>query len=214
MNAAGSKILITLAPFPKTDLWAKAAKIIPQVPTLETVLTINLGDYLGFMPRTIVGLTNKKPKLEGTIQLLDFNKTLKKYPTDKLTFQRNFQPSDIAAYFHTGGTTGRPKIAQHTHDNEVFNAWMLNQQLGLDDPRVFFCGLPWFHVNGVIVTGLLPLTGGHSVVLGTPSGYRGEGVIPNFWKIVAHYKVAFLVVSQLFYKCYWTFPNKAKISIA
>ena len=191
MNAAGSKILITLAPFPKTDLWAKAAKIIPQVPTLETVLTINLGDYLGFVPRTIVGLTNKKPKLEGTIQLLDFNKTLKKYPTDKLTFQRNFQPSDIAAYFHTGGTTGRPKIAQHTHDNEVFNAWMLNQQLGLDDPRVFFCGLPWFHVNGVIVTGLLPLTGGHSVVLGTPSGYRGEGVIPNFWKIVAHYKVAF-----------------------
>jgi len=191
MNAAGSKILVTLAPFPKTDLWAKAAKIIPEVPTLETVLTINLGDYLGFVPRTIVSLTNKKPKLQGKVKLLDFNKTLKKYPTDRLSFQRNIKPTDIAAYFHTGGTTGRPKIAQHTHDNEVFNTWMLNKQLGLEEPRVFFCGLPWFHVNGVIVTGLLPLTGGHSVVLGTPSGYRGEGVIPNFWKIVEHYKVSF-----------------------
>ena len=190
MNAAGSKILVTLAPFPKTDLWAKAAKIIPKVPTLETVLTVNLGDYLGFIPRTIVGLTNKKPTASG-VKLLDFNKTLKKYNSDKLSFQRTIQPTDIASYFHTGGTTGRPKIAQHTHDNEVFNAWSLNNALALEEPKRFFCGLPWFHVNGVIVTGLFPLTGGHTIVLGTPSGYRGEGIMPNFWNIVNHYKISF-----------------------
>jgi fatty-acyl-CoA synthase len=28
-------------------------------------------------------------------------------------------------------------------------------------------------------------------VLGTPSGFRGEGVIPNFWKMVEHYHVNF-----------------------
>jgi fatty-acyl-CoA synthase len=191
MNAAGSKILVTLAPFPKTDLWDKALKVIEKVPSLETVLTINLGDHLGFLARTLVGLTNKKPKVNGKIRLLDFNKTLKKYATDKLTFQRNIQPSDIASYFHTGGTTGRPKIAQHTHDNEVFNAWSLNNALGLEGYKVFFCGLPWFHVNGVIVTGLLPLSGGNGIVLGSPSGYRGEGVMENFWKIVEHYKISF-----------------------
>lgn len=190
MNAAGSKILVTLAPFPKTDLWAKAAKIIPEVPTLETVLTINLSEYLGFIPKTMLGLTNKKPRVDG-VQLLDFNKTLKKYASDKLSFQRTIQPTDIASYFHTGGTTGRPKIAQHTHDNEVFNAWSLNNALALGEPKRFFCGLPWFHVNGVIVTGLFPLTGGHTIVLGTPGGYRGEGVMPNFWNIVNHYKISF-----------------------
>lgn len=190
MNAAGSKILVTLAPFPKTDLWDKATKIIPKVPTLETVLTINLGDYLGFVPRTIVGFTNKKPSANG-VKLLDFNKTLKKYDSNKLSFQRTIQPTDIASYFHTGGTTGRPKIAQHTHDNEVFNAWSLSNSMDDDGPKVFFCGLPWFHVNGVIVTGLMPLTGGHSIVLATPGGYRGEGVMPNFWKIVNHYKISF-----------------------
>jgi len=132
--------------------------------------------------------TTRDDRLEG-IKVLDFHTTLAKYPSDKLTFNRTIKSSDIAAYFHTGGTTGRPKIAQHTHGNEIFNAWMMNEALDLHSPRVFFCGLPWFHVNGVIVTGLLPLTGGHTVLLATPNGYRSEGVIPNFWKIVEHYRV-------------------------
>lgn len=183
MNAAGSKILVTLAPFPNTDLWAKATKIIPNVHSLETVLTVNLGDYVG-MPAQV-------PTSTENVQILDFNTTQKKYEKEQLTFERAIQSTDIASYFHTGGTTGRPKIAQHTHDNEVFNAWMLNTQMELTEPRVFFCGLPWFHVNGVIITGLFPLTGGHTIVLGSPGGYRGAGVIPNFWKIVAHYKVSF-----------------------
>ena len=191
MNAAGSKMLVTLAPFPKTDLWAKAAKIIDNVPTLETVLTVNMGDHLGFIPRTIIRMTNKKPKLNAKVKLLDFNKTMKKYAADKLSFQRDIQPNDIASYFHTGGTTGRPKIAQHTHDNEVFNAWSLNNAFPLSEYKVFFCGLPWFHVNGVIVTGLFPLIGGNGIVLGTPQGYRGAGVMENFWKIVERYKINF-----------------------
>ena len=34
--------------------------------------------------------------------------------------------SDLAALFHTGGTTGAPKLAAHTHANEVADAWMLS----------------------------------------------------------------------------------------
>lgn len=183
MNAAGSKVLVTLAPFPSTDLWEKACKIIPQVSSLTTVLTVNMGDYLGIPATT--------PSSDADVEVMDFNTTLKKFPTDQLSFHRDIQRSDIASYFHTGGTTGRPKIAQHTHDNEVFNAWVLLEQLSISEPCSFFCGLPWFHVNGVIVTGLLPLTGGHTIVLGTPGGYRGKGVIANFWKIVEHFKIGY-----------------------
>ena len=32
---------------------------------------------------------------------------------------------DIASYLHTGGTTGTPKLAARTHENEVSNAWMI-----------------------------------------------------------------------------------------
>ena len=39
--------------------------------------------------------------------------------------------SDLAALFHTGGTTGAPKLAAHTHANEVADAWMLAAQLAV-----------------------------------------------------------------------------------
>jgi len=53
-----------------------------------------------------------------------------------------------------------------------------------------FCGLPLYHVNAQLVTGLLPWILGDHVVLGTPEGYRGRGVIARFWEIVAHYRVS------------------------
>ena len=55
----------------------------------------------------------------------------------------------------------------------------------------FFADLPLFHVNGVIVTGLVPFSKGAHVVLGTPQGYRGEGVVARFWEIVEHFKINF-----------------------
>ncbi len=191
MRAAQTKILVTLAPFPKTDLWDKIAQIKDQIPSLEIILTINLAHYLKGFQKTIVNLIRKKPKQNVSVKILDFHKTKNKYAADRLTFEREIQPDDIASYFHTGGTTGTPKIAQHSHFNEVFDAWSAGQNLGSDTSRTLFCGLPLFHVNGVIVTGLIPWSEGSTVVLGTPQGYRGEGVIANFWKMVEHYQVNF-----------------------
>ncbi|MEZ5729291.1 MAG: AMP-binding protein [Burkholderiaceae bacterium] len=33
-------------------------------------------------------------------------------------------PDDTAAYFHTGGTTGTPKLVRHSHLNQVYQAWV------------------------------------------------------------------------------------------
>jgi acyl-CoA synthetase (AMP-forming)/AMP-acid ligase II len=38
---------------------------------------------------------------------------------------RGADASKIAAYFHTGGTTGAPKLAQQTRANQAAMAWML-----------------------------------------------------------------------------------------
>ena len=56
--------------------------------------------------------------------------------------------------------------------------------------RTVFCGLPLFHVNGQLVTGLQIWLRGDHVVLATPEGYRGKNVIARFWGIVAHYRVS------------------------
>ena len=31
---------------------------------------------------------------------------------------------------------------------------------------------------------------GHTLVLGSPQGYRGPGIVTNFWELVAHHRVA------------------------
>lgn len=55
---------------------------------------------------------------------------------------------------------------------------------------VIFCGLPLFHVNAAMVTGLAAFISGAHVLLGTPQGYRGPGVVDSFWSIVEHHRVA------------------------
>ncbi|WP_201265295.1 acyl-CoA synthetase [Rhodococcus sp. P1Y] len=97
---------------------------------------------------------------------------------------------DIAALFHTGGTTGDPKLAAHTHGNEIANAWMvaLNSAVGSDS--TLFAALPLFHVNAVVVTLLAPLFRGQTVVWAGPLGYRDLPLYAEFWKIVEQYRVA------------------------
>ncbi len=191
MNAAHSKMLVTLAPFPQTDIWQKIDAIREAVPTLQTILLVDLANYIPSPMRDAVrGQMRPLREVPGQT-ILDFDSELAKQPGDHLVSGRVIQPHDIASYFHTGGTTGTPKIARHTHANEVFDAWTSAQALELTQGKVLFCGLPLFHVNGVIVTGLIPFGVGATVVLGTPQGYRGAGVLPSFWRIIEHYRVNF-----------------------
>ena len=112
--------------------------------------------------------------------VLDFDETIAACPADHLESGRAILPEDIASYFHTGGTTGTPKLAPHSHGNEVAMAYSMNlvTRFGIGD--VTLCGLPLFHVNGVIVTGLAAFIGGAEVLLATPQGYRNSTLIGNF----------------------------------
>jgi fatty-acyl-CoA synthase len=75
----------------------------------------------------------------------------------------------------------------------VANAWSVAQALGdgIGPRKVVLCGLPLFHVNAVLVTGLLPFSQGAHVVLATPQGYRAPGLLSRFWEIVEHHRVSF-----------------------
>jgi fatty-acyl-CoA synthase len=193
MNAAGTKVLVTLAPFPATDIWQKVASIADEVPTLEMILQVDLANYLTRLKKWgakwLVLRADKGHKPRARV--VDFVARSRRHMTQRLEFDRQIAANDIASYFHTGGTTGTPKLAQHTHFSEVFDAWSAAETITLGADKILFCGLPLFHVNGVIVTGLIPWMKGASVILGPPSGYRGEGVISNFWRIVDFYKINF-----------------------
>ncbi len=197
MRAAKTKVLVTMAPFPTSDLWQKVASIVEDVPTLQTILQVDLLNYLSGFNRwgaKYLVWRMKKPKLRGRV--LDFGATARNYPADHLVSGREIQPDDIATIFHTGGTTGTPKLAKQSHFNATFDAWSASRNIAKDDPKkdadeVIYCGLPLFHNFAFMTAGMSPFSSGATVILGTPLGYRGEEVIPNFWELIAYFKVTY-----------------------
>ena len=113
---------------------------------------------------------------------MDFNEKLSQYATT-LTFE-DIQKDRVAALFHTGGTTGMPKVAQHTYSGMIYNGW-LGGTLLFDEYDNVMCPLPLFHVLACNVILMSMMSSGGHVIFPTPAGYRGEGVFDNFWKLIA-----------------------------
>ena len=171
-EAAGTKVLVALGDLPGTDIWQKVDAIRKKIPTLKSVIRV-------------LGPSDEAEGIYG------FEETLEKYPAHRLTFDRVIDPDDIASLYHTGGTTGRPKLAQRTHFNEVVLSWDLMAAMGLQPGDAVMVGLPLFHCNGTCITGLLPFSLGGQVIILSAAGYRDQSIMMNFYKIVEHFRPVF-----------------------
>lgn len=193
MNAAGAKWLVTLAPTPGTTLWQEVSAVAEQVPSLQGLVAVSPLCHLpGPMGHALSMLARwRRPRRIGRLPVLDFHAEIAHEPNAQLTFE---PPAldDAASYFCTGGTTGLPKIAVRSHRTEIANAQQLAQAFGtavVGPGSTVFCGLPLFHVNAQIGTGLGFFANGGHVLLGTPQGYRAPGLLEQFWSICEHHRV-------------------------
>ena len=168
-QAAGTKFLVALGEFPGSDIWEKVSRIRKELPSLHTLIRV-------------MGPSDEKEGIYG------YDEVVKRYGGDRLDSGRAIDPQDMASMYHTGGTTGTPKLAPHTHFNEAAMALMFGSVIDLKAGEVTLCGLPLFHVNGTTVTGSGPFSIGAHVVLLGPMGYRDPSVMQNFYKIVEHYR--------------------------
>ncbi|MEW6461159.1 MAG: acyl-CoA synthetase [Pseudomonadota bacterium] len=187
IHASDSELLVTLAPFPGTDLWDKVQALRGQLPELKAILCVDMANLLPEPQRSAL----KAQRGAWPEGVLDFDETITACPNDHLESGRIIAADDVASYFHTGGTTGTPKLAPHSHGNEVAMAYSMNLVTRFGPGDVTLCGLPLFHVNGVVVTGLAAFIGGAEVLLATPQGYRNTTLIGNFWKVIERHRVSF-----------------------
>ena len=185
-----AKVVVTLRAFPKTDVAQKVAAAVKLAPNVETVLEVDLHRYLTGLKKLIVPLIRPKNPVEHRAKVLDFAREVAKQPTT-LSFD-DPQEDRVAAYFHTGGTTGMPKVAQHRYDGMIYNGW-LGHRLLFDETDVIMCPLPLFHVFACHVILMAAVASGAHVVFPTPQGYRGEGVFDNFWKLCERWGVTFII---------------------
>ncbi|MDC8784826.1 acyl-CoA synthetase [Roseateles koreensis] len=191
LNAAHARWLVTTAPAADAETWARVGQALAAADSVQGILVV---DPMRHLPGD-VARPDAMAALPATLQgrpVLDFHAALQQERGDGL----NFEPpkaQDTASYLCTGGTTGLPKIARHTHRNETANALQLvavAEDLFMAPGRNVLTALPLFHVNAQIGTGLAAFAAGAHVVLAPPAGYRAPGLVANFWKIVEHYKLA------------------------
>ena len=193
LRAARAKLVVTLAPTPGSDLWSKLASQLDSLPDVQDVVWVSMAPYVPMLSALALRAMALPERLRHRRRRIhDLRTLMRRQPGDRLRSGRQIGPEEPSSYFCTGGTTGLPKIAMRTHRSEVFNAWAMAANMQpRETGQVIFCGLPLFHVNGQLVTGLMPWTQGDRVIIGTPQGYRGEGVIANFWAMVQHFSINF-----------------------
>jgi acyl-CoA synthetase (AMP-forming)/AMP-acid ligase II len=185
-----AKVVVTLRPFPKTDVAQKTAAAVALAPNVKHVLEVDLCRYLTAPKSWIVPLVRPKQTVSNHATYHNFNTEISKQPVE-LTFD-DPQEDRVAFYFHTGGTTGMPKVAQHKYSGMVYNGWLGHTLLYTENDNIM-CPLPLFHVFACHVILMAAVTSGAHVVFPTPQGYRGEGVFDNFWKLVERWKITFII---------------------
>jgi fatty-acyl-CoA synthase len=149
-------------------LWQKANTVIDRVPSLQRILVVGgKGDH----GRKIVG----------------FHESLSAQSATR-DFQLTADRDTVCALFHTGGTTGRPKLVRLTHGNQIHAAWGFAQVHGFDEFDTAINGFPLFHVGGTVTAGLSILAAGGHIIIPSPYSLRLPGVIQNYWRIVERFQ--------------------------
>lgn len=169
VRASGAGILVALGPHPQLDIWDKAVAVQALVPGLKLV-------------QVRVGAA---PVPEG---VTDFVAALAAEPADRLVFGEARGGDDVAAYFHTGGTTGLPKLVTHTHRNQLAAAFGGTVMQDLDETDVILNALPMFHVAATISCGLSFFIAGAGLVVLSPAGLRNPAMVANYWRLAARHR--------------------------
>ena len=184
-NETQAQVIIAFGPAPGSDIWDKAVEVADQVASVHTLIQVDPAAAFGHRPAGGQAAPQGKRPQRAAVRVIDFHDALGDADGSRLASGRRIDPNEPCAYFHTGGTTGYPKVAVHTHRNQAFMAWALRM---IDDrSHVMLSGLPLFHVNGALVTGLWAFHCGAEVVMLTAGGYRTPGVVEHFWPIARRF---------------------------
>jgi len=170
VRATKAKVVVTLGPTPGYEIWENVQAIRPHIPATVHILTVS-GPGGAVIPET------------------DFDTLISRQPGDRLTFARNVAPDDIAAYVHSGGTTGSPKLVTLTHRGFAYKCWANAVVMAHTADDVIFADYPMFHIAGIFGRGYFALAHGMSIVIPSPIGARDKRFIENYWKFVDRFGI-------------------------
>jgi fatty-acyl-CoA synthase len=173
LRASKAKIAIVLGENDDIQLWSKLVPGLRDAGCLTHVLDCDSD--------------RSTPDSDGC-----FERLLEAEPADTLTFEPGGGSNAIAAFIHTGGTTGAPKLAMHSLQNQAFVGHSAARMYDLGPNDILVNGFPLFHVAGAFVYGLSVFAAGGSILIPTRLGMRNQHFVGSIWKQVARYGVTII----------------------
>jgi fatty-acyl-CoA synthase len=207
IRRTGSRVLIAAGPELDPQLWSRLLEVARQA-GMTAVLALRPDDAHGVPP----ALDGSAPA-DGRAPIVAYlDEMLVGQPSGHLAGADLPGAGDLAAFVHTGGTTGAPKVAAHTHANQLACGRGIAECSGLAPGEGMLGGLPLFHVNALIVTGIAPMFGGARVVWPGPAGYRDKALYTRFWQIVERYQIVAMSAVPTVYATLAQVPVDADIA--
>ena len=170
LTAENATVLVLTPPDADAAIWQKAQTVIERTTSLRHVVVLGRAGA-------------------GVRPMLEFAEMASRHRDDALEFEARASRETVCALFHTGGTTGRPKLVRLTHGNQIHAAWSFAQVHGFDETDAVIDGFPLFHVGGTITSGLSVLAAGGHIVIPSPYGLRDREAVRGYWKIVEAFRI-------------------------
>ena len=173
IRASRAKVVVALGPTPGYEIWEKLRSVRADLPPGLRILSVQMpGDA---------------PLPDSDVEVL-----ASKQPQDRLVFTRKAEPDDIAAYVHSGGTTGSPKLVRLTHRGFSYKFWANTLVMAHTADDVIFADYPMFHIAGFFGRGIMAIADGMEIVIPAPGGARDKRFIENYWKFVEKFRISLL----------------------
>jgi fatty-acyl-CoA synthase len=216
VRRTGSRVLIAAGPELDPRAW-QAMLAVARATGMTAVLALR-PDAVGGIPPALTSAAGPgSPDAASHTQPDDLviaylDDVVAGQPADRLVGAAMPAADDLAAFVHTGGTTGSPKVAAHTHANQLACGRGIALASGWAAGDGVLGGLPLFHVNALLVTGIAPAFVGARVVWPGPAGYRNPDLYARFWKIVERYRITAMSAVPTVYAALTRVPVDADIS--
>ena len=170
LAAENAAVLVLSPPDADGAIWQKALDVVERATSLKQVVVLGTpGD--------------------GDGSMIAFAEAAGRHGDQALAFDTRSSRDTVCALFHTGGTTGRPKLVRLTHGNQIHAAWSFAQVHGLEETDVAINGFPLFHVGGTMTAGLSVLAAGGHVIFPSPYSLRDREAIRTYWQLVDAFRV-------------------------